>query len=312
MTHPNDASQTQQHSGDQYRGRFAPSPTGLLHFGSLVAAVASYLDARHHQGQWLVRIEDLDPPREQPGAADNILKTLESFGLEWDGSVLYQSSRLNRYAEQLEYLKSQNAVYACQCTRKQIRMSGGVYRNHCRTRGLPFTGSVAIRTIQQNADSSYRDPIQGLLELDNDRANEDFIVKRRDGLFAYQLAVVVDDIDQNINQVIRGADLLDSTPKQQRLFQLFGHDSPMYKHLPLAVDAQGNKLSKQNYAPAIEAKRATEQLLVALEFLGQSPPKELFSSDCATVLAWAAEHWNWRSIPRKHALPNPLLEENPP
>lgn len=281
-----------------YIGRFAPSPTGRLHFGSLVAAVASYVDAKAHQGQWLVRIEDLDPPREVPGAASDILHTLEAFKLQWDGEVMYQSQRSERYQSIIQQLQEQQLLYGCNCTRKQIRQSGGVYLNVCRNQQWPITNDSAIRVKQSQHPPEFIDPIMGPLQESPEKQREDFIVRRRDGLFAYQLAVVCDDIDQNISCVVRGADLLDSTPKQLRLFQLLNQTAPEYLHIPLAVNQQGDKLSKQNYAPAIQPEQAQEQLFQALRFLGHCPPSEFKSESCEQTLSWAIEHWQRQSIPR--------------
>ncbi len=288
-----------------YRGRFAPSPTGRLHFGSLVAAVASYLDARAHNGQWLVRIEDLDPPREQPGAAKDILNTLEAFALYWDEPVEYQSQRHKRYEERLDQLIEQQRVYACHCTRKQIRESGGVYQNICRNRQHSLKDSVALRFLQQQPITEFCDQLQGKVCFPQAQMAEDFIIKRKDGLFAYQLAVVSDDIDQEITSVVRGADLLDSTPRQIALYKCFQEKPPEYLHIPLAINPDGNKLSKQNYAPAIEAAQARSQLVAALAFLGQAtadiPPK----ASCEEILTIAAYQWSRERVPRTRELPCP-------
>ena len=285
-----------------YIGRFAPSPTGRLHFGSLVAAVASFVDAKAHQGRWLVRIEDLDPPREVPGAASDILHTLEAFKLHWDGDVIYQSDRSARYQSAIQQLQQQQLIYGCRCTRKQIRQSGGVYLNVCRDQQWPITNDSAIRVKQSAHPSDFADPIMGALQESPDKQREDFIIRRRDGLFAYQLAVVCDDIDQGISCVVRGADLLDSTPKQLRLFQLFNHPPPEYLHIPLAVNQNGDKLSKQNYAPAILPVQAQDQLFQALCFLGQKPPAELKTNSCEQMLRWAMDHWQRSAIPKTPAI----------
>ncbi len=291
-----------------YRGRFAPSPTGRLHFGSLVAALASYLEAHHHNGRWLVRMEDLDPPREQPGAAKDILNTLEAFSLYWDESVVYQSHRLPLYQEKLEQLKTLDAVYACECSRKQIREFGGVYPGTCRSRQLPFTKHNAVRIKQSREFSYFDDKVQGEVSIPNDMAHEDFIVRRRDQLFAYQLAVVVDDIEQKITDVVRGADLLDSTPKQLKLYQLFKSTPPSFCHIPLATFKDGSKLSKQNLAPAIKQQQAQSLLVQALVFLGQRPEQQLIHANCEDILKWATMNWNLSWVPKKNQLPLPDQE----
>ncbi len=255
-------------------GRFAPSPSGPLHFGSLVAAVGSYLIAKSTGGKWLVRIEDIDPPREVTGAADVILRQLEDFGFEWDNEVLYQSTRLDRYEDVLNDLRQQDLVYACDCTRKQIfaQREDRIYTNVCADKNLAATkvDDVAWRMRHGSGSYDFNDGIQGHCQFDQSIYDEDFIIKRKDGLIAYQLAVVVDDIDQGINQVVRGLDILDSTPRQLRLYEALGATPPDYYHLPLALDKNGDKLCKQHGAKAIEAENASELLIKALEFLGQS------------------------------------------
>ncbi len=284
-----------QRSGSQYRGRFAPSPSGLLHFGSLIAALASYLDAKANQGLWLVRIEDIDPPREQLGASKEILKTLESYGLYWDESVLYQSTQSALYDQILAELQEQSLSYHCQCTRANIKAIGGIYQGHCRALSLPEQGA-ATRIINQFGVYQYQDLIQGTVQCDIALAKEDFIIKRKDGLYAYQLAVVVDDIFQGISHVIRGCDLLEPTARQLTLFKTLDIKSPQYGHFPLAVTDQGYKLSKQNKAPAIDIEDPRPSLIQALAFLGQNPPSELRESNVEEIIAWAVSHWNINKI----------------
>ncbi|MRX27689.1 tRNA glutamyl-Q(34) synthetase GluQRS [Kangiella sp. HZ709] len=263
----------------QVIGRFAPSPSGPLHFGSLVAAIGSYLIAKSTGGKWLVRIEDIDPPREVAGAADVILRQLEAFGFEWDGEVLYQSTRLERYAEVLNDLKQQDLVYACDCTRKQIfaQREDRIYTNVCADKNLAANenSDVAWRMRHGSGKYSFNDHIQGHCQFDQSIYDEDFIIKRKDGLIAYQLAVVVDDIDQGINQVVRGLDILDSTPRQLRLYEALGATPPEYYHLPLALDKNGDKLCKQHGAKAIESENASELLVRALEFLSYPTTPDL-------------------------------------
>ncbi|MBS3798352.1 MULTISPECIES: tRNA glutamyl-Q(34) synthetase GluQRS [unclassified Pseudoalteromonas] len=269
-----------------YVGRFAPSPSGPLHFGSLVAALGSYLDAHANQGQWLVRIEDIDTPRVRPGADTDILHTLEAYGLHWHGEVVWQSQRLERYAQVSEQLRQQGLVYGCQCSRKEIKALGGIYNGHCRDLGL-HGEHLALRLKQQQPVYHYLDALQGRVDIAAAEAEEDYIIKRRDGLFAYQLVVVIDDIDQGITQVVRGADLLIPTARQIGLFQQLEHKAPEYLHLPLAVASPGFKLSKQNYAPAIDRQNPQPALLDALCFLGFTPPPELATYPVADILNWA-------------------------
>ena len=284
-----------------YRGRFAPSPSGFLHFGSLIAALASYLDAKHNHGQWLVRIEDIDPPREKTGASTEILKTLETYGLHWDESVLYQSRQSAVYREVLNELSQQKLSYYCRCTRAEIKAAGGIYLGHCRDLKQPANDS-AIRVINTFGTSQYNDLIQGQVTCNPELAQEDFIVLRKDGLFAYQLAVVVDDIYQNINHVIRGCDLLEPTARQLIFYQILQHRAPQFGHFPLAVTKQGFKLSKQNNAPGINKKNPIPSLFAALTFLGQQPPNELLQASVTEFLSWAIAHWSITQVPKSQKI----------
>jgi len=278
-----------------YRGRFAPSPSGLLHFGSLVTALASYLDAKHNDGTWLVRIEDIDPPRALAGASSEILKTLESFGLYWDEPVLYQSQQSLLYQKTLNDLAKQQLTYACKCTRAQIKELGGIYPATCQYKNLP-TEHNAIRLINQVGIFEFTDNIQGHVSFNKNAAAEDFILVRKDGLFAYQLAVVVDDIFQNITHVVRGCDLLEPTLRQLSFFDILQKKVPHYSHIPLAVTQQGYKLSKQNNASAINNKNPQPALIAALHYLGQNPPEALVSNSVDTIIAWAIKHWSINKI----------------
>jgi len=293
-----------------YVGRFAPSPTGPLHVGSLVAAVASFLDARAAGGRWLVRMEDLDRPRCEPGAADTILRQLEAYGLHWDGTVLYQSQRDDAYAAALDALKACGAVYPCACTRSQLAQ---VTRNHegeilypgtCRN-GLP-PGTIARAWRVRVADANFRfhDRIHGDLEQNLARDVGDFIVKRADGLFAYQLAVVVDDAFQDITHVVRGADLLWNTPRQMVLQGLLGLPTPVYAHVPLVTNAAGQKLSKQTLAPTLPESGRGAVLAQALVVLGHPSPPELNDAGPAELLAWAGAHWRIENVPLRPAIAN--------
>ena len=286
----------QQRSHQEYRGRFAPSPSGLLHFGSLVTAVASFLHAKSNHGKWLIRIEDIDPPREQAGASKAILKTLEAYGLYWDETELYQSEQSPLYQEVLSYLAENKLSYHCQCTRAQIKAIGGIYQGHCRDLSLPNENS-ATRLINHYGIAHFEDLIQGQVQCNQALAKEDFTIIRKDGLFAYQLAVVVDDIYQNISHIIRGCDLLEPTARQLTFFKTLNFEPPKYGHVPLAVTDQGYKLSKQNKAPAIDIKRPQPSLIAALSFLGQQPEKTLIDSTVSEILTWAQTNWQTAKIP---------------
>lgn len=280
-----------------YIGRFAPSPSGPLHFGSLVAATASYLDARHHHGQWLLRMEDLDPAREPPEAAGQILAALELHGLHWDGPVLYQSRRLGAYAEALKTLESQQRLFACTCSRQQIQADGGVYDGRCRLSKLPGTGT-ALRVRVDDTIIRFDDRIQGSQSQSLAQDCGDFVLLRKDGLFAYQLAVVVDDAAQGITDVVRGSDLLDSTPRQNFLQSILNLPTPRYAHIPVAVNAEGQKLSKQHFARPLDLRQVVPSLLQALDFLGQRPEAALASGTAQDVLQWGVEHWDIQAVPK--------------
>ncbi|GGK85386.1 tRNA glutamyl-Q(34) synthetase GluQRS [Amphritea balenae] len=279
-----------------YTGRFAPSPTGPLHFGSLLAALASFLDARAHQGRWLIRIEDLDPPREIVGASDSILRTLEQFGFEWDGPVWYQSQRHPVYHEILEQLLHQNNAYRCSCSRQEIikRTGSSVYDGYCRTHSADRNKACAIRCHCSN-HYAFQDRILGLQDFSS--RQDDFVIFRRDGYFAYQLAVTIDDAEQQISHVVRGSDLLDSTPKQLQLQHLLNYPQPEYAHIPVATNSQGQKLSKQTFADALNDQQPVPQLIQALNFLNQQPPAELTEATTSECLNWAVQHWNITAIP---------------
>jgi glutamyl-Q tRNA(Asp) synthetase len=279
-----------------------------LHFGSLIAAVGSYLDARTRGGQWLLRIEDIDTPRTVAGAAEDILRCLAAFGMQWDGEVMYQSTRTATYHAALDQLQDHGTLYGCACTRREIADSathgieGPVYPGTCRN-GLP-AGRVAraTRVRTQGARISYTDAVQGSVTQDVEHAVGDFVVARADGLIAYQLAVVVDDAAQGITDVVRGADLLDSTPRQILLQQLLGLPTPRYLHLPIAVNAQGEKLSKQTLAPPLDPQQPSRQLAAALRFLGHAPPAHLEQHLPARIWDWAMAHWQHQRIPAQRAV----------
>jgi glutamyl-Q tRNA(Asp) synthetase len=285
-----------------YVGRFAPSPTGPLHFGSLVAALASWLDARAAGGRWLVRIEDLDTPRNQPGATDEILRVLEKLGLGWDGDVVFQSARTDAYREALETLGS--SVYWCGCTRREVADSSlglaadgaQIYPGTCRGGLAPGKPPRALRVRTPGDTISFRDRTQGTQRQVLDAEVGDFVLLRADGQFAYQLAVVVDDAAQGVTDVVRGADLLGSTPRQMFLQRLLGYPAPRYLHVPAAVNAAGEKLSKQTGAAPVEPSRRDEVLRRALAFLGQPDTVDL---------AEAARRWNPALIPARRVAASP-------
>ncbi|MCB1645375.1 MAG: tRNA glutamyl-Q(34) synthetase GluQRS [Pseudomonadales bacterium] len=284
----------------QYVGRFAPSPTGPLHYGSLIAALASWLDARHHQGRWLLRIEDLDPPREDPASPTVIMRQLEALGLWWDGEVLFQSSRDDAYREALAALAATGQVFACRCTRKQV---GPVYPGTCRDRAIPLdSDDIAIRfRVPDNRTISLTDPVAGQHHWHSNREVGDFIVRRRDGLFAYQLAVVVDDDYQKVTHVIRGSDLLDSTPRQLFLLEALNLPAPDYVHIPVLLGADGAKLSKQAHAQPVDTTNTEQVLRYALMVLKQPEPPGVASIE--DLLSFASANWNIRLLPRQMSVP---------
>ena len=278
------------HANTDYVGRFAPSPTGPLHFGSLVAAVASYLDARAHGGRWLLRMEDIDSTRCKSEFARHILETMSSFGFAWDGEVIYQSLRSARYQSAMASLDGRHLTYACACSRKEIAdsamegLDGPVYPGTCRDKELDRAGnSIRVRTHLN--DICFDDRVQGKQCQQLEADIGDFVLKRRDGLIAYQLAVVVDDADQQVSHIVRGADLLDSTSRQIHLQQLFGFPTPSYLHIPIVTNPAGQKLSKQTLAPAISTDEACHLLRDALVHLGQAIPV----AGCATPASMLAE-----------------------
>ena len=294
-----------------YRGRFAPSPTGDLHFGSLVAALGSYLDARAVGGEWLLRLEDIDAARCVPGAADRILQTLDALGFTWDGAVIKQSERRDFYVHLLEQLRQKNAVYPCTCSRKKLMQAAtprGVdgsphYPGWCRD-GIQAHGARAAWRLRVEAvEVAIHDRIQGLIKQQLAESVGDFVLRRADGLIAYQLAVVADDAAQGITDIVRGADLLDSTPRQVWLQRCLGLPSPRYAHLPVAVNAAGEKLSKQTRAPAVPypGEPASACLVAALRFLGQPVPEALARATRSEFWTWAMAHWSMDAVPRQRS-----------
>jgi glutamyl-Q tRNA(Asp) synthetase len=289
----------------QVVGRFAPSPTGPLHFGSLVAAVGSYCLARRVGGKWLLRMEDLDPPRVVPGAADEILVTLEQLGLYWDGEIVWQSQRTEAYLEALSKLRDKGLVFECACSRKEILLSaphpgeeGPIYPGTCRSGLRPGRKPRALRIVVPQEQVCFSDGVFGPLQQVLAEAVGDFVLRRADGLFAYQLAVVVDDAAAGVNQVVRGADLLSSTPRQIFLHACLGTPVPAYVHLPLVVGGDGKKISKRNANSRLDSDAGGAWLLdQALQFLGQKVPGCLQGAPAPDLLSWAVQHFDQAAIP---------------
>ncbi|MGH8316808.1 MAG: tRNA glutamyl-Q(34) synthetase GluQRS [Steroidobacteraceae bacterium] len=281
--------------GPIYVGRFAPSPTGSLHLGSLLAAVGSFLDARCRSGRWLVRMEDLDSSRVVRGSADEILRTLETFGLLWDGEVEYQTRRTHLYANALQSLRAAGLTFECSCSRRELAEKAG-YPGTCR-QGPRRPGDTSTRfRIGERAILTFEDRFQGPITLRMDRLG-DVIVRRRGGIFAYQLAVVVDDARQGITDVVRGSDLLESTGWQIALQRALLLPTPRYAHLPLLLEKTGEKLSKSRRSTALDADEASAELLNVLQLLGLSPPGELAGAPPATLLEWATGCWAGQPVP---------------
>ena len=284
-----------------YLGRFAPSPTGPLHAGSLIAAVASFLDARAHRGRWLLRIEDIDPPREVPGAADLIIRQLAAHGLEWDGPVCYQRQRGAWHRDALARLAAAGLLYCCTCSRQRLLTLDGRYDGACRANHYsrnPPRPEAALRIRVDEGQSGMSSDFLLNMPFGDPRQSGDFIVRRRDGLIAYQLAVVVDDAAQGITHVLRGADLFDSTPRQLYLLDRLQLPAPAYGHVPLVLGADGSKLSKQSLAPALREADAIANLHWALCWLGLGPPRELIGLPPTDLLTWGVGQWSRSRIPR--------------
>lgn len=295
-----------------YRGRFAPSPTGPLHFGSIVAAMGSYLQAKSQGGEWLVRIDDIDPPREIPGIADNILFTLEQLGFEWDGNILFQSENSRLYQEVVDSLLANKQAYFCRCSRKMIQQANQDQENKtrypgtCRELGLsPPAHSespdpYSVRVITNENTISFDDAIQGQQEVNLEKTSGDFVIQRRDGFFSYHLASGFDDAEQGITEVVRGSDLLDSTACQLHIQKQLKLSTPRYCHLPVALNSEGQKLSKQSYAAAVKLEMPVKLLCNTLKFLGHLPPKNLESGSISEFWEWAINNWEINNV-GKHA-----------
>lgn len=284
-----------------YIGRFAPSPSGPLHFGSLIAALASYLDARASNGKWLLRMEDIDEPRCIAGADKSILKALDAHGLLWDGEVIYQSQQHDRYQSAVDRLISQDQAYYCTCTRKMIKETGGVYQKTCRHSHHSSEGA-AVRLKLDSPVRSFHDRILGDITVTDQHALEDTVLKRRDSLFSYNLVVVLDDIFQGVTDIVRGSDLLTTTATHLSLYALLNAAPPRYAHIPVASVAEGRKLSKQNHATALDNGQAKQNLLRALSFLGMAPPEGLLTESMDGMLQWAIGCWNCDKLPRQREI----------
>ncbi|WP_431687038.1 tRNA glutamyl-Q(34) synthetase GluQRS [Hahella sp. NBU794] len=294
-------------SSDIYRGRFAPSPTGPLHFGSLVGALASYLDARSRQGVWLVRIEDIDPLREVTGAADSILRTLEAHGLQWDESVIYQSQRLSSYTELLAQLLASGHAYPCPCSRKELSERQGRHLDACRLRQTPPDAEYAYRFAVTDAEYSFHDLIQGIVPYHLHGELDDFVIRRKEGFFSYQLAVVCDDLAQDISHIIRGSDLLDSTPLQYQMYKALGKEPPQVGHFPVVVDASGAKLSKQNLAPGLDNRQIMSNLRAAAAALLIDNAELAQAETPQELLPQLTLNWSRDKIHRLRSVPLPEI-----
>ncbi len=292
----------QNKDSNRYIGRFAPSPTGPLHLGSLFTALAGFLDARKNQGLWLLRMDDLDTPRNRPGAEDSILHDLEKFGLVWDETVYYQSQAQDYYHEAMAQLFSQNRVYRCHCSRQFLNglnlKKPQVYPGLCRNKHSSEPQPHALRIKTDHTVFSFRDRLQGFINQNLADHTGDFIIRRKDRIFAYQFAVVIDDYQQHVTHIVRGHDLLDSTFRQLHLQDQLEYSRPEYMHVPVIVDHQGLKLSKQTHARAVNAEKPTETLFLLLSLLKQGPPESLRKASVSEILAWAIEHWTPQKMAR--------------
>jgi len=290
-------------------GRFAPSPSGPLHFGSLVAGLASYCQAKSQQGNWLLRIEDVDTPRVVAGASDQILRDLEAFGFEWDGAVSYQSDRFEKYQHYLDKLLDQGDCYACECSRRTLREQGvpsgplgQIYPGNCRLKQLALENHSIRLNTEHAQEIKFVDRVYGEFALNLPESVGDFVLKRVDSIYAYHLAVVLDDADGLMTEIVRGADLLDSTPRQIHLQRCLDLPTPSYAHLPVAVNANGQKLSKQTFAEPVADKPAVDLLVAALDFLGQQPHSPLRDASLDELWSWAIDRWRLDRVPRQRAI----------
>ena len=274
-----------------YVGRFAPSPSGPLHFGSLVCALVSFVHARQAGGQWLLRIEDVDTTRVRASADQVIMSQLSAHGMQWDGDVIYQTQRTHAYQAALNRLHEKHLVYACNCTRQAIKAKGKYYTSTCRNLRLPFNNN-AIRIINSSTQSSFDDLHLGHVCVDPHFCSEDLSIRRKDGLFAYNLAVVVDDIAQKVSHIVRGADLIDTTVQQQKIYKMLEAQAPLYFHLPVVCLKYGQKISKQNHAKAIQNEHAATNLIRAFKMMGLPVPTGHEKMAVDALIHWAIQHWS--------------------
>lgn len=282
---------------EEYRGRFAPSPSGPLHLGSLYTALASFLQARQKKGRWLLRIDDLDTPRVAKGASDSILKTLDAFSLEWDDAVLYQSQQAEYYEKAVESLANQSLVYPCNCSRKELletnKGQSVIHPALCPTSTVsPSNKPHALRISTKGTQIKFTDLLQGEIKQDIHKEAGDFVLQRRDQIYAYHLATVVDDEQLGITEVLRGIDLIGSTPRQLYLLQQLNYNTPAFAHIPILTNSEGVKLSKKCLAEPVGTESPTKSLLVCLKLLGQNPPSELSKATKTELLEWAIENWD--------------------
>jgi len=289
----------------KYIGRFAPTPNGPLHFGSIIAALGSYLDARSNEGLWLVRIDDLDTPRLRTGADDKILRALEKLGMHWDENILYQSQRQEAYRVAMARLDSRDLLFPCYCSRKQVK--GKRYPGTCRDKQWNSSQQHAVRIRTETGNYTLQDQIQPDFSQELSEDIGDFIIKRSDGIYAYHLAVVVDDAHQNISHMIRGADLMDSCPRQIYLQQRLGLPTPIYAHLPVAVNQSGEKICKQHMAEDVLLNNQPVTILInCLQFLGQNPQEALWESSVDEIIQWGIDNWSLSNIPTQMEIIAPI------
>ena len=296
----------------EYVGRFAPSPTGPLHIGSLLTAVASYLDAKACGGRWLLRMEDIDPPREMAGAADSIMETLQHYGLQWDGEVLFQSRQQERYEACVQQLLATADAFYCTCSRSQIIAASGsaTYPGTCRHCHQPPAKPFAVRLQVEDREICFEDGLQGKLQCNLQQQGGDFVIKRKEGLYAYHLAVVLDDALQGVTHIVRGSDLLESTFCHCYLQDVLGLAHPQYSHLPVITNELDQKLSKQTHAEPIPLAQPWPYLLYCLHALEQSPPDSLRGASASTILDWAREHWQQQRIPHRRSIRQQALHHS--
>ena len=310
MAHPRSETTDGRPPRARGRGRFAPSPTGALHFGSVVAAVASFLDARSRGDEWLVRIDDVDTPRVAPGAGAAILRELERLELAWDGEIVHQSARLARYEAALQALRARDLCFPCACTRREV--AGRVYPGTCRSGVPPGRQARSVRVRVGDGSCEVEDLVQGTCRRNLSAEIGDFIVYRADGIFAYHLATAVDDAEQGITRVVRGADLLFATVHQAYLQDLLGLRRPEYGHVPVATTRGGKKLSKQTRAAPTSARPAPDVARDALTFLGHAPPRDLSGAPPSEMWSWARGEWSLERVPRAASRPSPADWDSPP